>query len=143
MTAPQGKINTHSYVQTFNRATLAMEIIIVLIAGMTAYGLRTAPTTHIWTTAGVVAALCILALGLAKHPIGLGLAAVVQVLLVLSGFFIPTMWFLGAVFAVIWVVGIALGRRIDREKRHYMLTHPQEYPEAHGADPRTGGYPIS
>lgn len=138
MTAPQGKINTRSYVQLFNRATLSIEIIIIFIAGMTAYGLKMAPVMHVGITAGVVAALCLLALGLAKRPIGLGLAAAVQVLLVLSGFFIPTMWFLGAVFAVIWIVGVILGRKIDREKRHYMLTHPHEYPEAQG-----GGYPIN
>lgn len=138
MTAPQGKINTRSYIQLFNRATLSIEIIIIFIAGMTAYGLKMAPATHIWITTGVVGALCLLALGLARHPIGLGLAAVVQVLLVLSGFFIPTMWFLGGVFAIIWVVGVILGRKIDREKRHYMLTHPHEYPEA-----QDGGYPIN
>ena len=138
MTAPQGKINTRSYVQLFNRATLSIEIIIIFIAGMTAYGLKMAPVMHVGITAGVVAALCLLALGLAKRPIGLGLAAVVQVLLVLSGFFIPTMWFLGGVFAIIWIISVILGNKIDREKRQYMLAHPEEYPEA-----SSGGYPIS
>lgn len=81
--------------------------------------------------------MCVIALALVRFPIGLGFAAVVQMLLILSGFFIPTMWFLGSVFAVIWIVGIIMGHRIDREKREYMRTHPDEYPEV-----AEGGYPI-
>lgn len=137
MNAPQGEINTRSYVQLFNRATLSIEIIVIFIAGLTAYGLHMAPSTHVWITTSVVGFLCIVALALARFPIGLGVAAVVQLLLIASGVFIPTMWFLGAVFAIIWIVAVILGRKIDREKQHYMRTHPDEYPEAHG-----GGYPI-
>ena len=138
MNAPQGEINTRSYLQLFNRATLAIEIIVIFIAGLTAYALNMAPATHVWITTGVVGLLCFLALGLARFPAGIGVAAVVQVLLVLSGIFIPTMWFLGGVFAIIWIISVILGNKIDREKRQYMLTHPEEYPEA-----SSGGYPIS
>jgi len=134
---PQGDINTRSYLHLFNRATLSIEIIVIFIAGLTAYGLELAPPTTVWVTTGVAGALCLLALGLARFPLGIGVAAVVQVALIASGIFIPTMWFLGGVFAVIWVVGVVLGRRIDREKRAYARAHPEEYPEASG-----GGYPI-
>lgn len=137
MNAPQGEINTRSYLQLFNRATLSIEIIVIFIAGLTAYALNTAPATHVWITTGVVGFLCIIALGLVRFPIGIGFAAVVQLLLVASGIFIPAMWFLGGVFALIWLGGVALGARIDREKRHYMVTHPEEYPEVHD-----GGYPL-
>lgn len=137
MNKPQGEINTRSYLQLFNRATLSIEIIVIFIAGLTAYGLKLAEPTPVWVTTGVMVALCLLALGLMRFPIGIGVAAIVQVLLIASGLFIPTMWFLGAVFAIIWVVAVMLGRKIDREKRHYMLTHPEEYPEAN-----EGGYPV-
>ncbi len=137
MNAPQGEINTRSYLQLFNRATLSIEVIVIFIAGLTAHGLKTAPTAHVWVTTGVVAALCVLALGLARFPVGIGFAAVVQVLLVLAGIFIPAMWFLGGIFAIIWIVGVVLGNKIDREKRQYMHSHPEEYPEVRG-----GGYPI-
>lgn len=137
MSEAQGEINTRSYLSLFNRATLGIEIIVIFIAGLTAYGLDMAPTATIWTTTAVGAALCVLALGLARFPVGIGVAAVVQVALVVSGIFLPSMWFLGGVFAVIWVVSVVLGARIDREKKQYMRDHPEEYPEAHG-----GGYPL-
>lgn len=137
MNAPQGEINTRSYLQLFNRATLSIEIIVIFIAGLTAYGLDMAPASRVWIATGVVGLLCVLALGLVRFPAGIGVAAVVQVLLVASGVFIPTMWFLGGIFAVIWIVAVVLGNKIDREKRHYMYTHPEEYPEVRG-----GGYPI-
>lgn len=138
MTASQGEINTRSYLHLFNRATLGIEIIVIFIAGLTAYGLTMAPAVQVWVTTGIVGLLCLLALGLANRPIGIGFAAAVQVVLIASGIIIPTMWFLGGVFAIIWLIGVLLGRKIDREKREYVREHPEEYPEASG-----GGYPAA
>jgi len=137
VSAAEGEINTRSYLRLFNRATLSIEIIVIFIAGLTAYGLEMAPVKHVWLTTAVVGLVCLIALALVRFPVGVGVGAVVQVLLVVSGIVLPPMWFLGGVFAVIWVVGVVLGARIDREKRQYVREHPDEYPEAH-----EGGYPL-
>jgi len=39
--------------------------------------------------------------------------SVLQVLVIASGAIVPVMYFLGAIFAALWVIGIALGRRLD------------------------------
>src|SRR5699024_12355803 len=93
------ELTTPSYLHPSQLATHAIEIIFIFIAGLTSYALNMAPATHVWITTGVVGLLCFLALGLARFPAGIGVAAVVQVLLVASGIFIPTMWFLGGVVA--------------------------------------------
>jgi hypothetical protein len=40
--------------------------------------------------------------------------SVLQVYVIVSGVIVPVMYFLGAIFAALWVVGILLGRRIER-----------------------------
>ena len=40
--------------------------------------------------------------------------SVLQVFVIASGVIVPVMYFLGAIFALLWVVGIWLGRRIER-----------------------------
>ena len=37
--------------------------------------------------------------------------SVLQVLVIAAGAIVPVMYFLGAIFAVLWVIGIGLGRR--------------------------------
>lgn len=137
MNAPQGEIKKRSFLELFNRATLSIELLVIFFTGLTASALKMATPTQVWVTTGVVALLCIIALGLAKKPIGLGVAAIVQVLLIAAGIVIPMMWFLGGVFAIVWVVGIVMGSKIDKEKRRYMHAHPEEYPEV-----QDGSFPI-
>jgi hypothetical protein len=39
--------------------------------------------------------------------------SVLQALVIAAGAIVPVMYFLGAVFAVLWIIGIRLGRRYD------------------------------
>jgi hypothetical protein len=39
--------------------------------------------------------------------------SVLQVLVIAAGAIVPVMYFLGAIFAALWVIGIELGRRYD------------------------------
>jgi hypothetical protein len=39
--------------------------------------------------------------------------SVLQVLVIAAGAIVPVMYFLGAIFAALWIIGIGLGRRYD------------------------------
>jgi hypothetical protein len=39
--------------------------------------------------------------------------SVLQALVIAAGAIVPVMYFLGAIFAALWVIGIGLGRRFD------------------------------
>jgi hypothetical protein len=39
--------------------------------------------------------------------------SVLQALVIAAGTIVPVMYFLGAIFAVLWIIGIQLGRRYD------------------------------
>lgn len=97
---------------------LGSELVVVWLAALAAYGLRDpgTPTTAIWSVAGAVALLCLLALGLLRRPPGIWIGSAVQLLLLASGLVVPMMFVVGAVFLALWVVAVILGGRIDSER---------------------------
>jgi hypothetical protein len=77
--------------------------------------------------------LCVLAIltaGLLRKEWGYWLGGGIQVAAILVGFWIPAMFFLGAVFALCWFGADALGRKVEREKREAWLTWVAEQKSA-------------
>jgi Protein of unknown function (DUF4233) len=60
-----------------------------------------------------VAALVLAALARRRLRWTLIGGSVLQALVIAAGAIVPVMYFLGAIFAVLWVIGIRLGRRFD------------------------------
>lgn len=63
-----------------------------------------------------LALLCILTAGLLRRPWAYGLGWAIQVAAVGLGFVVPLMFFLGALFALLWWGAVHLGDRIERER---------------------------
>ena len=63
-----------------------------------------------------LAGLALLAAGLLRHAWGYWLGHLVQAGALGLGFVVPVMFALGAIFAVLWVAAIALGRRVEEAK---------------------------
>ncbi|WP_156221118.1 DUF4233 domain-containing protein [Pseudactinotalea suaedae] len=102
----------------FCSAVLTFEIFVIVLAALVAFGLREPGTSvgPIWAVAGGGVLLCLVAAGLVRRPVGLWLGSLLQVLLIAAGLVVPAMYGVGGVFAVLWVVAILLGRRIDTER---------------------------
>jgi hypothetical protein len=102
----------------FCSSVLTFEIFVVVFAALVAFGLRQPDTNVgvIWAVAGAGVLLCLVAAALVRHPAGLWVGSLVQVLLIASGVVLPTMYIVGVVFAALWVAAIVLGRRIDTER---------------------------
>jgi hypothetical protein len=65
-------------------------------------------------TVGIgLAVVCVIAAGLLKRPFGYVMGSVVQVLAIGTGFLVPTMFFLGAIFAALWITAIIVARRVE------------------------------
>ncbi|MFI6291623.1 DUF4233 domain-containing protein [Nonomuraea sp. NPDC050790] len=57
--------------------------------------------------------LCIVAIGLLKRPVGYVVGTLVQVLAIATGFLVSMMFFLGAIFAALWITAIFVARRVE------------------------------
>ena len=75
----------------------------------------TSTTPPLWWVGGVGAGRCAsLLAGLLRRRWACAAGSVLQVLIVGTGVVVPTMFFLGALFAGLWFLAIFLGRRVER-----------------------------
>ncbi|NJQ04750.1 DUF4233 domain-containing protein [Streptomyces lonarensis] len=102
--------------RTLCSATLISECLIVGLVGLVAFRMTDVPAGTLWAVCGVVMALCVLLCGFVTRPGGVAMGWALQAGLVLSGFLVPMMFFLGACFAGLWWASVHFGRRVDEMK---------------------------
>ncbi|MBD8060743.1 DUF4233 domain-containing protein [Actinomycetaceae bacterium Sa1BUA1] len=106
---------------------------VVLFAGLVAYGLRLAPVREIVVGGLVLAVWAVLAGALVRRgTVGYVLGSVLQVALIATGLVVPMMYVVGGLFAVLWLVSLRIGGQIDAE-RVVREDAEREYEEQHGA----------
>ena len=76
------------------------------------------------------AVLCLMTAGLLRHSWAYGVGWGLQVALVASGFVVPAMFFLGGLFAVLWGVGLRVGRKGDEVRAQRLAAPEQTDPES-------------
>jgi small-conductance mechanosensitive channel len=113
--APQAPAQQVSSVRRLCAIVLIMETVVIWLSIPVALAVNRASPSRIGV-AGVILAIAAVALAaLARRRprwtiIG---GSVLQVLVIAAGVIVPVMYFLGAIFAALWVIGIGLGRRLD------------------------------
>jgi hypothetical protein len=105
--------------RTLCASTLIGEFFVIGFAGLVAMKQPDLSAGTVWTVSGIAMVLCVLLCGVITRPGGLAAGWVLQAGLVASGFFLPTMFFLGAVFAALWWASIRYGRKIDEAKARH------------------------
>ncbi|GAB7033531.1 DUF4233 domain-containing protein [Streptomyces sp. NPDC021749] len=102
--------------RTLCASTLIGEFFVIGFAGLVAMQLTDIPTATIWTVSGIAMLFSVLLCGMLTRPGGVQLGWALQIALIASGFVIPTMFFLGAVFAALWWASVHFGRKVDAAK---------------------------
>ncbi|GLW13151.1 membrane protein [Microtetraspora sp. NBRC 13810] len=65
-------------------------------------------------TVGIgLAVLCVLVAGMLKRPFAYVAGSVLQLLVIATGFLVPTMFFLGVIFTALWITAIFVARRVE------------------------------
>lgn len=97
-------------------ALLVFEGIVVGLAVPAAVSLSNV-SVSVAVPVGIAGALlCFAAAGVLRRSYGETVGSVVQVLVLATGFVVPTMFLLGVIFAGLWVMTIILGRKIAAEQ---------------------------
>ncbi|MEU6573973.1 DUF4233 domain-containing protein [Streptomyces sp. NPDC046805] len=105
--------------RTLCSSTLIGEFFIIGFAGLVAMKDPHLSMTTVWTVSGIAMLLCVLLCGMVTRPGGTALGWALQIALIASGFAVPTMYFLGAVFAALWWASVHYGRKIDVAKARF------------------------
>ena len=103
---------------------LLLEAVLVFFIVMVAFGLKLLPIPVVFGGGAVLVALLLVAGRLAGGPVGIWIGWVLQVALIALGILLPLMYFIGAIFAAIWIYCFVTGRRLDRRKAAYLLDNP-------------------
>ncbi|GGU41505.1 DUF4233 domain-containing protein [Streptomyces lavendofoliae] len=110
--------------RTLCASTLIGEFFVIGFAGLVAMKDDSLSMGTVWTVCGVLMVLSVLLCGMITRPGGIQLGWALQVALILSGFVVPVMFFLGAVFAGLWWASVHFGRRIDEAKAKWAAQAP-------------------
>lgn len=105
--------------RTLCASTLIGEFFVIGFAGLVAMKSEDMSMGMVWTVCGIGMLLSVLLCGVITRPGGVQLGWVLQVLLLLSGFFVPMMFILGVVFGALWWASVHYGRRIDEAKARW------------------------
>ncbi|MGW4475792.1 DUF4233 domain-containing protein [Nonomuraea sp. NPDC004354] len=94
-------------------SVLGMQAIVVALITPVAIKIQQIPVAVAVTVGIGLAVLCVVAAGLLKRPVGYVIGSLVQVLAIATGFLVPMMFFLGAIFAALWITAIFVARRVE------------------------------
>ncbi len=90
---------------------LACEAIVIALAIPVAVTVLEVDGGTAGLVCGGLAVVCVLMAGLLRFPWAVPAGTVLQVLIIATGFMVPTMFFLGAVFGALWATGIWMGHK--------------------------------
>ncbi|MFF1640178.1 DUF4233 domain-containing protein [Streptomyces sp. NPDC058249] len=127
--------------RTLCASTLIGEFFVIGFAGLVAMKDPDLSTATVWTVSGVVMALSVLLCGMITRPGGVQLGWALQIALIASGFVVPSMFILGAIFAALWWASVHYGRKIDEAKARF-AAQAQAQAQAQAAPTEAGGNPA-
>ncbi|MDW4905809.1 DUF4233 domain-containing protein [Streptomyces sp. ADMS] len=114
--------------RTLCASTLFGEVFLIGFASLVAMKDPDLSMSIVWTVSGIAMLLCLLLCGAVTRPGGVQLGWALQIGLIASGFVVPSMFFMGAMFAALWWASVHYGRKIDEAKAHFAA-------QAQGASP--------
>ncbi|MFF4268835.1 DUF4233 domain-containing protein [Streptomyces sp. NPDC001536] len=116
--------------RTLCSSTLIGEFFIIGFAALVAMKDEDLSTSAVWTVSGIAMFLCLALCGVITRPGGIALGWVLQIALIASGFVVPTMFFLGVVFAALWWTSVHYGRKVDEAKARFAAQADSTTPDA-------------
>ncbi|MFJ9730899.1 DUF4233 domain-containing protein [Streptomyces sp. NPDC101169] len=105
--------------RTLCSSTLIGEFFVIGFAALVAMKDPDLSTSTVWLVSGIAMVLCVLLCGMVTRPGGVALGWALQLALIASGVFVPTMYFMGAVFAALWWASVHYGRKVDEAKARF------------------------
>ena len=105
---------------------LVSEALVMFFAGLVAKSLSDLSTGAALGISCALALALLLTAGMLRSRTGYVVGSLLQVLIIGFGFWVHTMLFVGVVFAVLWVVSLRIGVRLERETAQRWALHEAE-----------------
>ena len=116
MSTPTGPQPERSPRRGMCAAVLCLEAIVVALTTPVMVTLHDIPVTTALVAGLGLAVTCLLLAGMLRSESAYVVGWVLQVGAIALGLIVPLMFFLGALFAILWAAAYLLGRKIERER---------------------------
>ena len=103
--------------ESLGSIVLGFELIIVFLGALVLYGLQSLPAALALGGGAALVVLMIVAIALLRHPAGVAIGWVVQLIVIAAGLLVPAFFIVGAIFAAMWTYVMIVGGRIDHRDR--------------------------
>lgn len=100
-------------------STLVLEAVVIALAIPVAIKVTGTDATTAGIAGGGLAVGCLLLCGLLRFAWAYYAGALVQIAAIVAGVWVPLMYFLGVVFAALWVWGIVMPLRHERRQANH------------------------
>ncbi|WP_314647949.1 DUF4233 domain-containing protein [uncultured Microbacterium sp.] len=118
--APRRARAPRTLTQKLAPVVLGFEAIVVFLAGLTIFGLRSLPeeVPQWWGIVGgsVVGLACIVVAGMITRPWAINAGWAIQAIVALSAFFVPAILLVALIFGGMWAYATIMGARLDARR---------------------------
>lgn len=114
------RVRNVSTQRTLGSMLMAFEAFVVLFATLVAFGLKVADTTSVWVVGLTLSLLLIGTPAVLGKPFSYQWGWALQVLVLLTGIWVPLMWFVGGLMLCLWAWAMIAGSTIDKARANYL-----------------------
>lgn len=120
MTNRPVKTRAVSTMRTLGSMLMAFEAFVLLFATLVAFGLKVADIGAVWVVGLGLALLLIATPAVLGKPGSYTWGWILQGLVLLTGIWVPLMWFIGGIFVCLWAWAMIAGGTIDKARVNYL-----------------------
>jgi hypothetical protein len=110
----------------FASTVLVSEALVMFFAGLVAKELSSLSANTALAITCTLALACLLNAGMLRSRAGYVTGSVLQVLIFGFGYWVHSMFFVGALFGGLWIASLWIGRRLERESAERWALHEAE-----------------
>lgn len=118
------RVRETSTQRTLGSMLLAFESFVVFFATLVAFGLKLADPIGVWAVGLSLTLVTIATPALLGKSWSYSWGWVLQLLILLTGIFLPLMWIVGGIFVCLWAWAMIAGSTIDKARRAYIAMQP-------------------
>ena len=114
---PRRAPRRRSLVESLGAIVLIFESVVMFLAALAIFGLKALPAEQALIGGALLVVTLFITAALLRWTWGVVLGSVLQVAVLLTGLFVPTMWLVGTIFTRLWAYAVYTGITLDKQKK--------------------------
>jgi hypothetical protein len=114
---PRRAPRRRSLVESLGAIVLIFESVVMFLAALAIFGLKALPAEQALIGGALLVLAIFVTAALLRWTWGVVLGSALQVVVLLTGLLVPTMWLVGTIFSLLWAYAVYTGINLDKQKK--------------------------